>query len=140
MSLRFTYLLGHARFSSPRKKPRGFLLPINFHHIDFTKGVCGRYRFIILLVPIAALCVTPVFPADAQTTNMEILIDKVKADKKLLIASNMNLTDQEAKEFWPIYESYQKDLGRLNSHLGTLIGEYAEAYNTGPVPKEVAKI
>jgi len=40
---------------------------------------------------------TPVFAQDPGSTNMQILIDKVKADKKLLIASNMNLTEQEAK-------------------------------------------
>ena len=32
------------------------------------------------------------------TTNMQILRDKVKADKKLVVAANMELTDAEAKE------------------------------------------
>src|SRR4249920_1294597 len=48
-------------------------------------------------------------PAFAQTegtadTNMQILMDKIKADKKLLVASNMGLTDAEGKKFWPVYE------------------------------------
>ena len=46
----------------------------------------------------------------AADTNMEILKQKLKADKKLLVANNMELSDAEAKQFWPIYESYQKDL------------------------------
>lgn len=97
-------------------------------------------RFIFLVVAAAAMCnLTPVLAQDAQTTNVQILIDKIKADKKLLIASNMDLTDQEAKDFWPIYESYQKDLGRLNNHLRKIINEYAEAYNKGSVPEDVAK-
>ena len=54
-------------------------------------------------------------PAFAQTegsadTNMQILMEKLKADKKLLVASNMDLTDAEAKSFWPLYEAYQKEL------------------------------
>jgi hypothetical protein len=75
-------------------------------------------------------------PAFAQTegsadTNMQILMDKVKADKKLLVASNMDLTDAEAKSFWPLYEAYQKDLQQVNERIGKMIATYAEAYNQG---------
>ncbi|HEX7093388.1 MAG TPA: hypothetical protein VF205_06915 [Nitrospiraceae bacterium] len=75
-------------------------------------------------------------PAFAQTeastdTNMEILMEKLKADKKLLVASNMGLTDAEGKDFWPVYEAYQKDLQQVNERLGKTINAYAEAYNEG---------
>ena len=75
-------------------------------------------------------------PAFAQTegsadTNMQILLDKVKADKKLLVASNMDLTDAEGKKFWPLYDAYQKDLQQVNERLGKTIATYAEAYNQG---------
>jgi hypothetical protein len=96
-------------------------------------------RFFMLMVAVAIMFVAPVLAENAQITNMQILIDKVKADKKLLIASNMDLTDQESKEFWPLYEGYQKDLEQLNRRLGELINEYAEAYNKGSVPEDVAK-
>jgi hypothetical protein len=71
--------------------------------------------------------------------NMQILRDKIKADKKLVVAANMQLTDAEAKAFWPIYEAYQKDLDALNKRLGKTIMAYAEAYNKGAVPNETAK-
>jgi hypothetical protein len=96
-------------------------------------------RFFMLMVAAAIMFVAPVLAENAQNTNMQILIDKVKADKKLLIASNMDLTDQESKAFWPLYEGYQKDLEQLNRRLGELINEYAEAYNKGSVPEDVAK-
>lgn len=96
-------------------------------------------RFFLLMVAAAIMFVAPVLAENAQITNMQILIDKVKADKKLLIASNMDLTDQESKGFWPLYEGYQKDLEQLNRHLGGLINEYADAYNKGSVPEDVAK-
>ncbi len=75
-------------------------------------------------------------PAFAQTagsadTNMEIFMQKIKADKKLLVASNMGLTDAESKDFWPLYEAYQKDLQQVNERLGKTINAYAEAYNEG---------
>lgn len=64
-------------------------------------------------------------------TNMEILLEKVRADKKLLVAANMDLTDAESKKFWPLYDAYQKDMGKINEQLGRTIKEYADAYTQG---------
>jgi len=95
---------------------------------------------IIMLITISVfLGLTPVYAENAQTTNMQILIDKIKADKKLLIASNMDLTDQESKDFWPLYDAYQEDLAKLNRHLDMMVGEYADAYNNGSVSDDLAK-
>ena len=75
----------------------------------------------------------------AEDTNMEILLQKVKADKKLLVAGNMGLSDEEGKKFWPLYEEYQKELEHLNHNLGKTIKEYADAFNKGPLSNEQAK-
>jgi len=82
-------------------------------------------------------------PVNAQgksslDTNMQILRDKIKADKKALVAANMELTDAEAKAFWPIYDAYQKDLEGLNKRLGKLIGSYADALQKNALTDEVA--
>jgi hypothetical protein len=82
------------------------------------------------------------FPAIAQTTattNMDILRQKLKADKKLLVAENLQLTDTEGATFWPVYEAYQKDLERVNQRLIAVIDMYAAAYNKGPVGNDAAK-
>jgi hypothetical protein len=89
--------------------------------------------FVQVIVAGAVLCAMPAF---AQTTgsadtNMEILMEKVKADKKLVVAGNMELTDAEGKSFWPLYDAYQKDLQQINERLGKAIAAYAEAYNQG---------
>ena len=79
-------------------------------------------------------------PAAAQTaSDMKILADKIKADKKLVVAANMQLTEEEAKGFWPVYEAYQKDLAAINKRLFGAIKNYADAYNKGPVSDETAK-
>ncbi len=79
------------------------------------------------------LCAVPAFAqtAGSADTNMEIFMQKIKADKKLLVASNMGLTDAEGKDFWPLYDAYQKDLQQVNERLGKTINAYAEAYNEG---------
>lgn len=85
------------------------------------------------------LLAAPAFAEPVSETNMEILKEKLKADKKLLIAGNMDLTDAEAKQFWPLYDAYQKELDAVNKQLGGTIQEYAEAFNTGTIPNEKAK-
>ncbi len=79
---------------------------------------------------VAALSAVPGFAQDKPSdTNMQILLDKVKADKKLVVAANMDLSDVEGKAFWPIYDAYQKDLQSLNDRLNKTILAYAHAYN-----------
>lgn len=89
----------------------------------------------LLLVHFAA----PVLAEDKPADNMQIMLEKVRADKKLLVANNMKLTEEEAKGFWPVYEAYQKDLQQLNGRFEKMLKAYADAYNKGPVPNETAK-
>lgn len=102
-------------------------------------------HFLILALVATLVGAMPVYAENAEnaenaeTTNMQILIDKAKADKKYLIASNMDLTDRESKDFWPLYEGYQKELDHFNSQLKEIINEYADAYNKGAVPAGLAK-
>lgn len=95
-------------------------------------------RLSLMVLAAAAMLTTPVIAQEAANTNMEILMQKVKADKKLLVANNMELTDAEAKAFWPMYDAYQKDLEQVNQRLGSVIKEYADAYNKGPIPGDTA--
>jgi hypothetical protein len=73
----------------------------------------------------------------ADLSNMEILRGKIQADKKLVVAANMDLTEAEAKAFWPIYQEYQARLTKINERLGKLILEYAE--NVKSMTNETAK-
>ena len=87
-----------------------------------------------------ALISTPVRAeekTDKSSSNMEILREKIKADKKLVVAANMNLTDAEAKAFWPLYQEYQTKLAKINERIGKLITEYAQ--NCQTMTNEIAK-
>ncbi|MDX1376159.1 MAG: hypothetical protein R3357_11380 [Burkholderiales bacterium] len=90
-----------------------------------------------------ALGVACAVPALAQNTssadaNMQILRDKIKADKKLVVAANMNLSDAQAKKFWPVYDAYQKELETLNRRIGKVIVEYAQADQKGALTDALA--
>jgi predicted outer membrane protein len=76
---------------------------------------------------------------DKPADNMQILRDKVRADKKLLVATNMELTESEATGFWPIYEQYQKDLQRINRRLANLVESYAADFRNKSLTDDKAK-
>ena len=70
----------------------------------------------------------PALAQDKPADNMQVLREKVRADKKLFVAANMDLTESEAKGFWPVYEKYQDELFLLRSRTAKLIKDYAAAY------------
>ena len=98
-----------------------------------------KVTFLMALVAAAMLmAVSPLAAQDKPADNMQIMMDKIKADKKLVVAENMVLTEAEAEAFWPVYEEYQKGLAALNERLGKLIGGYAENYNADTLTDEKA--
>ncbi|SEF75411.1 hypothetical protein [Nitrosomonas ureae] len=99
-------------------------------------------NFSILVFALIALTAASIaFAQDTDSTdeNMRILQAKIAADKKLLVAENMNLTDGETKNFWLIYDAYQKDLQEIDNRLAKLINEYAIVYNANTVTNEKAR-
>jgi hypothetical protein len=92
-----------------------------------------------LVGALAVLLAVPAVAQDKPASNMEILREKIKADKKLLVAANMGLTEAEATKFWPVYDAFQADLGKINQRLGQVIHSYAEAYRTNTLTNEKAK-
>jgi len=93
----------------------------------------------LLLLFVAVMLVGSVAVAD-DDYYIELLKTDVKAHKMELIDEAMNLSDAQAKEFWPVYKKYQKEMGKVNEKELHLIKKYAENYDymTGDVAKELA--
>jgi hypothetical protein len=83
-----------------------------------------------ILVAVAMAMLGPLFAfaQDKPADNMQFVLDKISADKKLFIAANMQLTETEAKAFWPLYDQYQNELFLLRSRTIMMINDYAAAY------------
>lgn len=96
-----------------------------------------RILFLSLVAAVTMCFVSTVVAQDKPADNMQILREKVMADKKLLVAESMELTESEAKAFWPVYAGYQDELFLLRSRTAKLIKDYAEAYKD--LNKETAK-
>jgi hypothetical protein len=87
-----------------------------------------KNKLTVVLMGLVMICVFPAAAQDKPADNMQIVLEKVRADKKLLVAENMQLTEAEAKGFWPVYEGYQNELFLLRARTAKLIKDFADAY------------
>ena len=102
--------------------------------IEFVGRTIGA-AILIMLFGFAPVRAAQDKPAD----NMQILRDKIKADKKLVVAKNMELTEAEAKGFWPIYDQYQKELQKINQRIGKVLDSYADDARSKSLTDDKAK-
>jgi len=87
-----------------------------------------RVTMVLAMVGVVMAMVVAGIAQDKPADNMQIVLEKIRADKKLFVADNMELTEAEAKGFWPVYEGYQDELFLLRARTAKLIKDYADAY------------
>ncbi|HEY2920039.1 MAG TPA: hypothetical protein VGK77_13720 [Candidatus Binatia bacterium] len=102
------------------------------------RTISAHLVIIGLMVALTGI-VTRGWTQDKPANNLEIIHEKLKADKKLIVAKYMGLTDSEAKKFWPVYEEYQNDLRKINDRLLSLLESYAADYRNKSLTDEKAK-
>ena len=71
--------------------------------------------------------VQPASDADGDQ-YIEQLRKDVRSLKKEAIAANLDLTDDEAVKFWPVYDQYTSELAKIDDAKFALIKEYARSY------------
>jgi hypothetical protein len=59
-----------------------------------------------------------------------LLLKDIRSIKKQVIAANLTLTDSEATKFWPVYEQYSAEFGKINDARAALVKEYSDEYGT----------
>ena len=81
-----------------------------------------------LVFTVAAIQATSVLAAGtlADGTDLDALRAAVKTDKRALVAQTLQLTPDEAKRFWPIYDAYQRDLDMINRERNVTIIDVVE--------------
>ena len=67
--------------------------------------------------------------ADPWTEIQQLQAD-LKADRQAVVATNLPLSEGEARAFWPVYKEYRGEVERLGDRLAELITAYAASYGT----------
>jgi hypothetical protein len=77
-----------------------------------------------IVVPAALLLLSVSARADDGTRpDMGTVREAMRVDKRALVEANLELTDAEAKAFWPIYVRYQRDLVATHQSLFQVVEE-----------------
>lgn len=67
--------------------------------------------------------------AAAEATT-QVLLQTLRANRKAFVAVNLQLTDEQAKVFWPLYDEYHKEVGVIGDRVAELVKEYESNFAT----------
>jgi len=87
-------------------------------------------RWLILCCALTVTLAAPIAAQDTPADNMNLVREKLRADKKLLVAESMRMTETEAAAFWPVYDAFQADLAKLQNNAVNLVTFYANNYRS----------
>ena len=76
---------------------------------------------------------SPAIVTDSESVpdgDIEFLKKDLRSQKKQVVAANMDLSDAEAEKFWPVYDKYATELATIYDSKLSLIGNYANNYET----------
>ena len=62
--------------------------------------------------------------------DIQLLKSNLRAEKKRIVAANMDLTEDEAEKFWPVYNRYAADVAKIYDTKIALFQEYLENYDS----------
>jgi hypothetical protein len=89
-------------------------------------------KLVLVTLTTAIACLTAGMAAaqSRPTDDMEILREKLRADKKLVLAATLKLTEAEGKAFWPVYNAYQSDMVQHYDRVLALIDNFSKNFQS----------
>jgi hypothetical protein len=70
----------------------------------------------------------PVMPS-AQDA-LALARGQIQADRQMVVAANLGLTEAEGKAFWPLYREYRAEMEKFGDRISDIILEYAKNFDT----------
>lgn len=105
--------------------------------------------FILLCAALLAVSPVPVFgqdtkqasPVAATPGDLDAVRQAIRTDKRGLVERNLQLTAEEAKRFWPVYDEYQRDLDKVVQRQNRAVLDYVntESAMTDGNAKRIAR-
>jgi hypothetical protein len=62
--------------------------------------------------------------------QLALMRQNIQSIRKKLIADNLDLTVTEAAKFWPVYEEYSTDFGKIDEDRSVIVKEYSESFGS----------
>ena len=86
-------------------------------------------RKYLLLVTCLLVLIAPALYAE-EASEMDRLLSMLRTQKKEVIEKNLDLTEKEKKEFWPLYEEYNNKIGAIDERNVKLVAKYVAAFES----------
>jgi hypothetical protein len=91
-----------------------------------------RMAILLLILMIDAVAVSAALAQNngSQLPNSQQQLDlaAAKAQRKAIVSQNMYLTDTQAKQFWPLYNAYEKRMDKIEDRHIREIKNYVASY------------
>ena len=88
---------------------------------------------LVLTVLTLVLAGTAASAQQASQASVDAYVDLLRKDvrsqKVALIGQNMEFTSEEAAAFWPVYQKYEAELGKMGDEKLAIIKDYAAHYD-----------
>jgi hypothetical protein len=60
----------------------------------------------------------------------QVILSQIMTDKRTVYAQAMQLTDEESRAFWSVYDEYEAKVKKIDDRFVQLINDYAAKYST----------
>lgn len=80
------------------------------------------------MVSSAAVYAADTGAEDAPQAEPGILLNTIRANRKALVTVNLEMSPEEANEFWPLYDRYQKEIGAMGDRVVAIVDEYTTTF------------
>jgi len=84
---------------------------------------------LLLLLPLTAMAAPPSGESIVKNTDLKLLLETIRSNRKALVAANLGLTADEATKFWPIYDNYQKEMNAIGDRIAALVEDYSAHFS-----------
>src|SRR5262245_65475809 len=83
---------------------------------------------VLMLAASAAALRAETPPAGPNEADLGLLLDTIRANRKALVAVNLDLPDDQAARFWPVYDRYLQELQATGDRLAPVIQAPTASY------------
>ena len=82
-----------------------------------------------MAILLAVFVASPVLAGEVRD-SIALTQSVIEVERKMIVANNLSLTDEQSKAFWPMYDEFQVDLRKLNDKRANLILDLANEFET----------
>ena len=85
---------------------------------------------VAIAVPLLASAQDKSVQVQSTRADEQIILSQIMTDKRALYTQALQLTDDESRAFWPVYDKYEARVKKIDDRFIQLVDDYAAKYST----------